>query len=71
MLKKNTATNNWQCVILALGVILCLMGALLMFHGSILGERTTGIATVVGITGISMICTHGNKRTKRERSGGE
>jgi hypothetical protein len=65
LLKKNAATNNWQRAILALGVTLCLMGALLMFHGSILGERTTGIATVVGITGISIICIHGNKRTKR------
>jgi len=26
-----------------------------MYHGSILGERTTGIATVVGIIGIGII----------------
>ena len=65
MLKKNAATNLWQRVMLVLGVSLCSIGALLMFHGSILGERTTGIASVVGITGISMICMHGNKRTKR------
>lgn len=52
MLKKNAAINHWRWVILTLGVLLCLMGAFLMFHGSILGERTTGIATLVEITGI-------------------
>ena len=26
-----------------------------MFHGSILGERTTGMATIVGIIGIGII----------------
>lgn len=41
----------------ALGVLVCLMGAFLMFHGSMLGERTTGIATVVGIIGIGIIST--------------
>jgi len=50
---------------LALGVSLCLMGAFLMFHGSILGERTTGIATLVVITGCGIICMHANKRIKR------
>ena len=44
----------------ALGVLVCLMGAFLMFHGSILGERTTGIATVVGIIGIGIISTSKN-----------
>lgn len=40
---------------LALGVSVCLMGACLMFDGSILGENTTGIATVTGIIGIGII----------------
>ena len=39
----------------ALGLTLCLTGALLMFEGSILGDRTTGIATVIGIVGIGLI----------------
>lgn len=39
----------------ALGLTLCLIGALLMFEGSILGDRTTGIATVIGIVGIGLI----------------
>jgi hypothetical protein len=38
-----------------LGVVVCLTGAFLMFHGSILGEDTTGIATVLGIIGIGLI----------------
>jgi hypothetical protein len=55
LLKKNVATNSWRCAILALGVSLCLIGASLMFNGSILGENTTGIATVTGIIGIGTI----------------
>jgi hypothetical protein len=65
LLKKNAAINNWQHAILALGVSLCLMGAFLMFHGSVLGERTVGIATLVVITGCGIICMHANKRIKR------
>ncbi len=51
-----------QQVLLALGVLVCLLGAFLMWDGSILGERTTGIATVLGITGIGMIS--GYKRSE-------
>ena len=36
-------------------MLVCLIGAFLMFQGSILGERTTGIATIVGIIGIGII----------------
>jgi hypothetical protein len=39
----------------AVGVLVCLIGAFLMYHGSILGGRTTGIATIVGIIGIGII----------------
>ena len=44
----------------AVGVLVCLTGGFLMYHGSILGESTTGIATVVGIIGIGII-TSSNK----------
>jgi len=40
-----------------LGILLALTGAFLMLNGSILGENTTGIATVMGIVGISLIAT--------------
>jgi hypothetical protein len=46
-----------QNVIKMTGVALCLIGAILMFDGNILGERTTGIATLTGIVGISVIST--------------
>jgi len=42
------------------------MGAFLMFHGSILGERTTGIATLVVITGCGIICMHACKQKNKE-----
>jgi uncharacterized membrane protein YfcA len=40
-----------------IGLITVLTGALLMFNGDILGEDTTGIATIIGIVGISLIAT--------------
>lgn len=39
------------------GLILALTAAFFMFDGDILGENTTGIATVIGIVGISLIGT--------------
>jgi len=55
-MKKNVARNGWQHAILALGVSVCLIGALLMIVGEgILGENHTGIATVIGIVGIGLI----------------
>jgi Na+/proline symporter len=39
------------------GVVLALIAAIFMFDGDILGEDTTGISTVLGIIGISLIAT--------------
>jgi hypothetical protein len=39
------------------GIALCLTGAALMVHGSVFGDRTTGIATITGIVGIGLIST--------------
>lgn len=56
MLKKNAGINKWQLVIFALGVSVCLIGALVMVAGeSILGENHAGIAAVIGIIGIGLI----------------
>lgn len=46
-----------QKVLFALGLLLALTGAFLMWDGRILGERTTGIAIVIGIVGLSLIAT--------------
>jgi hypothetical protein len=40
-----------------LGIILALIAAAIMFEGSVFGERTTGIAMVMGIVGIALIAT--------------
>ena len=40
-----------------LGIIVALIGAAIMFEGSIFGERTTGIAIFIGIIGIGLIST--------------
>lgn len=39
------------------GLVLALLAAFFMFDGDILGEDTTGIATVIGIVGIGLIGT--------------
>jgi hypothetical protein len=46
-----------QYALKTLGVVVCLIGAGLMFDGTIFGERTTGLATIAGIVGISLIST--------------
>ncbi len=65
MLKRQVAMRRWRYVILALGVTVCLMGGFLMWDGSLLGEETTGIATVIGIVGISIIA-RARKAVRRE-----
>ena len=40
-----------------IGIVLALVAAIFMFDGDILGEKTTGISTVMGIVGISLIAT--------------
>ena len=39
------------------GIVIALTAAVFMFDGSILGEKTSGISTVMGIVGISLIAT--------------
>jgi uncharacterized membrane protein YadS len=48
-----------------IGLVLALAGAFLMFNGDILGENTTGIATVIGIVGIGLIATSNFTLLKR------
>ena len=40
-----------------LGIIVALLGAGIMFHGSIFGENNSGIATIIGIIGIGIIAS--------------
>ena len=58
MMKNNLAINYLPYVIFVLGVSVCLVGALIMVAGgAVLGESHTGIAEVVGIVGICIICS--------------
>jgi len=52
-------------VLFVLGIILALIGATIMFEGSLFGERTTGIATIMGIIGICLIATSSPWKTKK------
>jgi len=50
--------KNLSYIILALGIATCLIGAYIMAFGEpIVGPDHTGIATIVGITGIGIITT--------------
>jgi LPXTG-motif cell wall-anchored protein len=40
-----------------IGIVIALTAAIFMFDGDILGENTSGISTVIGIVGISLIAT--------------
>jgi len=40
-----------------LGIILAVTAATILFEGGVFGEMTTGIAIVMGITGIALIAT--------------
>jgi len=48
-----------------IGIVLSLTAAFFMFDGGILGENTTGIATVIGIVGIGLIATSNVTLLKR------
>jgi len=63
---RSRNTKKYRKMLFVLGILICLAGAALMFHGAILGETTTNIATVLGITGIGLIATQ-----KRMNNGGE
>ena len=55
-MKKNAAIKYLPYIILALGVLVCLAGALIMVAGeAILGESHSGVAAVVGIVGIGIM----------------
>ena len=50
--------KKWSNIVRILGITICLIGAYLMAFGEpIIGTNHTGIATVVGITGIGLIST--------------
>jgi hypothetical protein len=56
-MKNHLTLRSRRYALKALGVLVCLTGAFLMWNGNILGESTTGIATVIGITGIGILST--------------
>lgn len=55
--QKLNKHKTLQYPLFALGIALCLTGAVLMVHGNVFGDRTTGIAAITGIVGIGLIST--------------
>jgi energy-converting hydrogenase Eha subunit H len=62
-------TKKYRKALFVLGILICLAGAGLMVDGAILGETTTNVATVLGITGIGLIATSTQRRAMN--NGGE
>jgi hypothetical protein len=54
-MRKNL--NKKFSIQFVLGIIVALIGAGIMFHGSIFVENNSGIATIIGIIGIGIICS--------------
>jgi hypothetical protein len=52
-------TKKRRKILFILGILICLAGTALTFNGAILGETTTNIAIVLGITGMGLIATQG------------
>lgn len=53
-----------QKIQFAAGVCIALIGAGIMFHGDIFGERNSGIAIVMVIIGLTLIATSKYKLLK-------
>ncbi len=47
------------------GIIVALVGAFIMFHGSIFEKNNSGIATIIGIIGIGLIASSHVWSTKK------
>ena len=47
--------GKWHYALIILGVAVWVVAVFLMVEGSIMGERTTGIATLLGIMGAFII----------------
>ena len=66
--------KKWNNIIRIVGIATCLIGAYLMAFGEpVIGADHTGVATVVGITAIGLICAGsassfaGNKTEARKQ----
>ena len=47
--------RSWQYALIALGVFVWVIAVFLMVEGNVLGERTTSIATLLGMVGMFII----------------
>ena len=56
-LNKMDKGRKISILLFVVGICLALIGAGIMFHGNIFGERNSGIATVIGIIGIGLIAS--------------
>jgi hypothetical protein len=51
--------------IFILGIIFALSGAIIMFEGNIFGDRTIGVAIILGILGIGLIAGSSPRKRKK------
>jgi anthranilate phosphoribosyltransferase len=55
--KQMDKKQTISIVLFISGICIALIGAGIMFHGNVFGERNSGIATIIGIIGIGLIAT--------------
>ena len=65
--QKLETRNNWEYVLLASWIIVIGTAVFLMADGQILGEDTTGIATVLLIVGLGLITNWNKYRNKNKK----
>ena len=66
---RDNSRNYLNRIQFIAGICIALIGAGIMFHGNIFGERNSGIATVIGIIGIALIATSYKFRLLKSKYG--
>jgi hypothetical protein len=51
-------------MLFVLGILLALAGGVLMWDGHIFGERTTGVAVIIGVLGVVLLATSSARRVR-------
>jgi hypothetical protein len=56
-MKAQMSVHSWRNGVKTLGVTVCLISTVFMWHGTGGGAQTTRLATILGIVGIGLVTT--------------
>ena len=54
---RSRNTKKYRKILFVLGILICIAGTAVRLDEAILGETTTNVATILGITGMGLIAT--------------